>query len=107
MPREEGAEEGRANNRRRLPGDRYSNSRRRSPQEPREGDGSHLEIEGGARRERRTPRMSGNRPVGDRPINSEGESTARREHRSQRDRRSFRSGGEARPMSKEADFNPE
>ena len=107
LPREEGAEEGRVSNRRRLPGDRYSNSRRRSPQESREGEGSHLEIEGGARRERRTPRMSGNRPVGDRPINSEGESTARREHRSQRDRRPFRPGGEARPMSKEADFNPE
>ena len=107
LPREESVEEGRANNRRRFPGDRYSNSRRRSPQESREGEGSHLEIEGGARRERRTLRMSSNRLVGDRPINSEGESTARREHRPQRDTRSVRPGGEARLINKDTESHLE
>ena len=47
--------------------------------------------------------MNSNRPVGDRPINSEGESTARREHRPQRDRRSVRPGGEARLINKDTE----
>ena len=108
LPREEGAEEARPNNRRRPSGDRYSNNRRRAPQGVLEGgEGSQPESEGGARRERRTPRVNSNRPMGDGAVSAEGEPTARREHRPQRDRRFARSGGEARPASKEGDSAPE